>query len=422
MSAPLRPPKPVSVRGGTGGIEAFADELTELAVRLGAVALDVAGAVASLHLVGADPGLVESGVLDPVGAARFEAALFAALDGPHGMAWIAVRCGLLDAALRAAAVAYVAADTVETDVREVIAALGHVGPALRAAVDSALCAHDVTRLQALLADDPELLEIVMSCILPMLHDLAAALPVPPAVLSATGVDTSGVAGSPPRSVADLFAGLAQRDMSSSGSIDVRILGYADGSRRVVVDITGMKSVNPFALHDTTQPLSAAQDMFGLPSTYEAGVLAAMRAAGVRSSDDVMLVGHSEGGMVAVNAARAAVASGEYRVTHVITAGSPIAISVGSTAGSVKVLALENEGDPIPRLDGAPNPGRSNVTTVTVHHNDGSLGDDHDITMSYLPGARDVDASTNTSVVDYLASASGYLQASSVETKTYRVSQ
>ena len=127
MSAPLRPPKPVSVRGGTGGIEAFADELTELAVRLGAVALDVAGAVASLHLVGADPGLVESGVLDPVGAARFEAALFAALDGPHGMAWIAVRCGLLDAALRAAAVAYVAADTVETDVREVIAALGHVG-------------------------------------------------------------------------------------------------------------------------------------------------------------------------------------------------------------------------------------------------------------------------------------------------------
>ena len=183
---------------------------------------------------------------------------------------------------------------------------------------------------------------------------------------------------------------------------MRILGYADGSRRVVVDITGMKSVNPFALHDTTQPLSAAQDMFGLPSTYEAGVLAAMRAAGVRSSDDVMLVGHSEGGMVAVNAARAAVASGEYRVTHVITAGSPIAITAGRVPSSVKVLALENDGDAVPCLDGAANPGRGNVTTVTVHHHDGSLLANHDLSKSYLPGARDVDASTDTSVEDYLA--------------------
>ena len=91
-------------------------------------------------------------------------------------------------------------------------------------------------------------------------------------------------------------------------------------------------------------------------------------------------------------------------------------------GSVKVLALENDGDAVPCLDGAANPGRGNVTTVTVHHHDGSLVDNHDLSKSYLPGARDVDASTDTSVEDYLASASGYLEATSVQTKTYRVSQ
>ena len=258
----------------------------------------------------------------------------------------------------------------------------------------------------------------MSCILPMLHDLAAALPVPPAVLSATGVDTSGVAGSPPRSVADLFAGLAQRDMSSSGSIDVRILGYADGSRRVVVDITGMKSVNPFALHDTTQPLSAAQDMFGLPSTYEAGVLAAMRAAGVRSSDDVMLVGHSEGGMVAVNAARAAVASGEYRVTHVITAGSPIAITAGRVPSSVKVLALENE------RRRRPLPGRRCQPRAGQRHHGHRAPPRRVAPRQPRSRASPTCPARGTSMraptprcEDYLATASGCLEATSVQTKT-----
>jgi hypothetical protein len=422
MTAPLPPAKPVSVRGGTGGIEAYTEELTALAGRLGGVGLELAGALAGLHLAAADPGFLESALLDPVGAARVEAALFAALDGPHGIAWIAARCGLLAAALRAAAIAYVTADTVETDVREVLAALGCLGPAMVGAVDSAIRAHDVSRLQMLLADDPELLEFVVRCLLPILRGLAAALPVLPAVVSATGGDVSGVAGTPPRTVTDLLAELAQRTTDGSGAIDVRILNFADGSRRVIVDITGMRTYDPLARHDTTGPLNAAQDMFGLPSTYEAGVLAAMRAAGVRSSDDVLLVGHSEGGMVAVNAARDAVASGQYRVTHVITAGSPIAITAGGLPSSVKVLAVENDGDAVPCLDGAPNPDRSNVTTVTVRHNHGSLRDDHDLRNSYLPGARDIDASTDGSVEDYLASAADYLAATSVQTKTYRVTQ
>jgi hypothetical protein len=421
MSTPLPPPKPVSVRGGTGGIEAYTEELTALAGRLGSLGLELAGALAGLHLVAADPGLIESALLDPAGAARVEAALLAALDGPHGMAWTAARCGLLDAALRSAAIAYAAADTLETDMREVLAALGCLGPAMRDAVDSAIHTHDVSRLQVLLADDPELLELVMHCLLPMLRNMVTALPVRPAVVSATGRDTSGVASTPPRTVADLLAALAQRN-TGSGAIDVRILDFADGSRRVIVDITGMRTYDPLALHDATNPMNAAQDMFGMPSTYEAGVLAAMRAAGVRSSDDVLLVGHSEGGMVAVNAARDAVASGQYRVTHVITAGSPIAITAGGLPSSVKVLAMENDGDAVTCLDGAPNPDRSNVTTVAVQHNHGSLRDDHDLRTSYLPGARDIDASTDRSVEDYLASAADYLAAASVQTKTYRVSQ
>jgi hypothetical protein len=237
-----------------------------------------------------------------------------------------------------------------------------------------------------------------------------------------GVDERLRANSPPRDLADLMAGLSLRDQGKHGEIDVKILTCGDGTRRVIVDIPGTKSWDPLPNGDITSFSTNARALIGERTAYEQGVLSALTEAGVTPRDQVMLVGHSEGGMVAVTAAREAVRSGHFNVTHVVTAGSPIALSVGKVPSSVQVLALENKHDFVPHMDGKTNPDLPNVTTVTVAHGNGTEGDDHSLPGSYLPGAVDVGASDNPSIRDFLAGVRGYFSASTVTTHTYVITR
>jgi pimeloyl-ACP methyl ester carboxylesterase len=134
----------------------------------------------------------------------------------------------------------------------------------------------------------------------------------------------------------------------------------------------------------------------------------------------MLVGHSEGGLVAVNAARDAAASGEFDVSHVITAGAPIGLTAGAVPSGVQVLALENSPDVVPHLDGRANPDRPNVTTVSGSRGDGTILGDHTVAGAYLPLAADADASSDPSIHDFVASAAGYFRASTVVTHTFQI--
>jgi hypothetical protein len=240
---------------------------------------------------------------------------------------------------------------------------------------------------------------------------------------AAGADTTGAAATPPRSLSDLMAALALRDRGRDGEIDVRILAGADGRRRVVVDIPGTKDWS--IARTSTDVVGVAGNLRaidGSATSYEAGVLEAMRRAGVRPDDDVMLVGHSLGGMVAVTAARDAVRSGAFRVTHVVTAGAPIGKFVGQLPRSVQVLALENRHDVVPHLDGTDNPDRVNVTTVSFTGPADSTGDAHGIDSAYQPGAQLADATNDRAVRDFLRSASGFLDAEGVHTERYVVSR
>jgi hypothetical protein len=83
----------------------------------------------------------------------------------------------------------------------------------------------------------------------------------------------------------------------------------------------------------------------------------------------MLVGHSQGGM------QAAALSGDpdfdYNVTHVVTAGSPVATS--GIPDDVSVLSLENTGDLVPLLDGESNPDSAHHTTIQADVHSGSFG-------------------------------------------------
>jgi pimeloyl-ACP methyl ester carboxylesterase len=402
-------PPPVSVRGGSNGVEAHCAEIVAMARRFGNVATDTGGGALRLHAYLADPVVGATAVLDPVGAATFEADLLDALEGPRGLSWVALQCGLIDTELRAAAAAYQQADHLDTTLRDHVGGLVQLRPARSP--------------EAMLTDDPAVVDALMNAGLISLDGVVAGrYPDGRARLTAHGIDADPAATTPPRSLADVLAGLARRNAAEPGAVDVRIVTGADGTRRAIVDIPGTKTFDPTKVSDITGPSTNLRALVGVPTSYEQGVLQAMHRAGVRPGDDVMLVGHSEGGMVAVETAAACAASKRFHVTHVVTAGAPIGLTAGRLPPSVQVLALENHNDVVPHLDGRTNPDRTNITTVTINRGNGTIGTDHSVAKSYVPGAADVDASSDPSVRSFLSGARGFLRGATVQTNTFTITR
>jgi pimeloyl-ACP methyl ester carboxylesterase len=108
---------------------------------------------------------------------------------------------------------------------------------------------------------------------------------------------------------------------------------------------------------------------GDSTAYGDAIAQAMTDAGVPGDAPVMLVGHSQGGMQA--AALAADPDFGYHVTHVVTAGSPVATS--GVPDDVTMVSLENTGDVVPLLDGEENPDGAQHTTVQTDVHSGSFG-------------------------------------------------
>jgi len=418
------PPRPVTVTGGSGGVQADCAALAHLARRFGTAGLDALEAALALHALLVLPAFVGSALFDPAGFAAAEAELLWALDGPQGLSWAGEECGALALELRGAAAAYAEVDRLSGAIRDAVTGALLSGPAL---IDGARVLADtgspVAAAEAVVADDPALGDVLVNGLgVPaLLRAAAGQWPDGHPVVGDDGADTDGAAGRVPRGLTDVLAGLEERDSSGrSGAIDVRILTLADGSRRVIVDVTGTRSWDPLPTTDVTSLATNGRALVGDRTSYEQGVLIAMRRAGVRRDDPVMIVGHSQGGMVAVTAARDAVRSGEFDVTHVVTAGSPVGLTVGQLPRRVQVLAIENSKDVVPHLDGRANPDRPNVTTVTGTRGDGTVLDDHSLDDAYVPLAGDVQASGDRSVRDFLGSADGYFRAVSVQTHAYVV--
>ena len=398
--------------------------MTALASRFGDTATDTLATAFALHSCLIDPGLTLSAMLDPGGYAEFEGELLFALDSWRGLAWAGELCLLLDGELRAAAVSYDAVDRLDTAARDVVlGAIRGVPALLDGLVVLARTRDPLAAAGTVVTDDPQLADVLVDELgVPNLLRLTAhALPDGSGVVVPEGLDRTGPSGSPPHVLTDVFADLAERsDDDRHGMIDVRLLTMPDGSRRAIVDITGTKSWSPLPTSDITSLSTNGRALVGEQTAYEQGVLTAMHRAGVRPDDQVMLVGHSEGGMVAVTTARDALASGQFNVTHIVTAGAPIGLTVGALPSSVQVLALENASDVVPHLDGRANPDTPNVTTATTEHGDGSIVGDHSIDTAYLPAAADVQASHNRSIRDFLASAGGFFRAQQVSTHTYQI--
>lgn len=100
----------ISVSGGTGGIEGQYEDLAAMGRLTDDVAEDALRIAATIQRYLAHPDVIAFAILDPAGAARFEAALLAALDGPNGLTATSVGIGLRGATFRASAEAYQLSD------------------------------------------------------------------------------------------------------------------------------------------------------------------------------------------------------------------------------------------------------------------------------------------------------------------------
>ncbi|GAB3396720.1 hypothetical protein GCM10027568_31420 [Humibacter soli] len=88
------------------------------------------------------------------------------------------------------------------------------------------------------------------------------------------------------------------------------------------------------------------------TTLTRAAVEAMRQAGIRSGEPVLVAGFSLGGMVATQIADVSEREG-FTVTHLVTAGSPIGRY--RLPHTVSVLSLEHVLDAVPRLEGRENP-------------------------------------------------------------------
>ncbi|NEK84672.1 alpha/beta hydrolase [Blastococcus saxobsidens] len=436
----------IQVSGGAGGIEAELADLVTLARSSSELAEKLASTSLVCHGMLADGDLLASAVLNPAGVARFDAALLDALDGPRGLTVLAATFAARALALQGAAAAYEAADAALAEMADTIDwAQGFFWPvtvgglvlegAGRLLTDPVGTAVDIAALiddpQRWLTEHPGVVDELMGS-LPgvgsLVSVLTGELTAPwlgggdvraaarrlgqlwpdgtPVVTNLPDDDKAG-AVTPPQSVSDLMVALNRRATRSSGEqdqIDVRVLTHADGTRAYIVDIPGTAdwnlpggSVNP-QTHDLGTNVRV---LGGDVTTRQEAIAEALRRAGASSSDPVMLVGHSQGGMVAAQAAHdARTPAFDFNVQSVVTAGSPIARA--DVPPSVQVLALENAHDIVPHLDSRENDDDPNVTTVVFDRQLGSIGENHGIGDAYQYGAEAVDRSDDPSIAAFRA--------------------
>lgn len=137
----------------------------------------------------------------------------------------------------------------------------------------------------------------------------------------------------PRTTADLLHNLNQTTVpmgSDKGNITVQEILGADGATRYVVYTPGteadhMDLAQGWGGQGSSRDWSANPRLVaGQETAGMQNVRAAMEAAGVPKEAEVMLVGHSQGGIINAHLASDESFNGPdgYRVTHVVSAGSP----------------------------------------------------------------------------------------------------
>ncbi|MEJ5944087.1 hypothetical protein WDZ17_02080 [Pseudokineococcus basanitobsidens] len=235
---------------------------------------------------------------------------------------------------------------------------------------------------------------------------------------------------PATGVADLLARAAP--LAGGGALSpggrgrsaapVLVEGVVDaaGTRRWVLVLPPTQTTADPRSSATTNPADLGSDLRAVghvPSAASRAAVRALEEAGARPGDPLLLVGYSQGGIVAAQLAADPHLRSVARVDAVLTAGAP---SGGyDVPDDVAVLSLEHEEDWIHRLDGERSPATPGRTTVSRDltdagdltgadlRRDGMSG--HDLSR-YTETAALVDASEDPSLVAWRERVAPYLDA------------
>lgn len=164
-----------------------------------------------------------------------------------------------------------------------------------------------------------------------------------------------------RQVHSLYPGAG----GQAGSVAVQRLDHRDGSRSWVVAVPGTQEWSPIAGANPMDLQTNLAAVAAQPQDASEAVVQAMSMAGVAPGEPVLLAGHSQGGIVAMDLARDPHVQERFSVTAVVTAGSPVGGGSGTLPPGTQALHLEHSLDYVPALEGRPNPDDPQRTTVTV---------------------------------------------------------
>lgn len=484
MSTRVLPPIE-SVSGGSHGVHAGYEQMLVLAERYERQAGDLVEMAALGARVMADGDLLESSVLAPLSFADAEVQVLDATTGADGLTVRAVGIEADALGVRAVVAAFRASDALAERTSETIDnTMGRlVGRELAAALPALLVAGAISYawwstlppdeqaalqdrltegLGELVHDHPELAQHLVNSGGGLLDGLTGGLvtgsarvldPGDGAIQGATtndaarllalllGDDTdydvhqlTGIApsdnqSSAPGSLADLMRSLDdtndldQDELRRHGAIQIQTIGQPPHERYIVY-IPGTDDMSPVPQDgEHVRDMETSYQLIGgMDSAYGRGIEQAMLDAGL-DGKDVMLVGHSQGGMVSTSLAADPDFTRHFNVQHVVTAGSPTA-QVPLLPDGTHALHLENRGDAVPLLDGEDNPDQPNRTTVKFDQGTSNVSGNHGIDR-YVQGAQAADASGNGSIQDQIRhmQQDGYLGSDPVTgVSTYQVTR
>jgi pimeloyl-ACP methyl ester carboxylesterase len=151
-----------------------------------------------------------------------------------------------------------------------------------------------------------------------------------------------------------------------GRVRVLEVDRGEGRSAWVVVVPGTQHWNPRPGGNPFDLTTDVRAMVGEPTVAAAGVVLALDLARSRSGrstdgDPVLLVGHSQGGILAAALASDPGFVARHAVTHVVTTGAPV--GAFPIPPGVQVLSVEHASDPVPALDLTPNPVRPSWVTV-----------------------------------------------------------
>lgn len=162
----------------------------------------------------------------------------------------------------------------------------------------------------------------------------------------------------PTSITSMLDRLWQVSSKTDPTVGIDLFENGGGTKTAIVYIPGTQTLG---IGEGDNPLDLQSNILAMQGSgvaaSERAVLEAMQQAGVTPTDNVIFVGHSQGGMVAGNLSQNPTG---YIAAGLVAVGAPIA---QLKLTKVPVMAIEHVNDPVPNVSGRANPLAKNWVTV-----------------------------------------------------------